>query len=57
MGVKYLTEWVELSSDEHFSIDGTLLDAWASRKSFVRKDGANNPPDDNTRNPGRNFKG
>ena len=56
-GVKQLSEWSELSSDEHFSIDGTLLDAWASHKSFVRKEGDSNPPDDNTRNPRRNFKG
>ena len=26
-------------SDEHFSVDGTLIQAWASHKSFVRKDG------------------
>jgi len=29
--------WV---SDEHFSVDGTLLEAWASQKSFQRKDGS-----------------
>ncbi|WP_046657413.1 IS5 family transposase [Lysobacter capsici] len=29
----------ELVSDEHFSVDGTLLEAWASHKSFRRKDG------------------
>lgn len=29
----------ELTSDEHFSVDGTLLEAWASHKSFRRKDG------------------
>lgn len=29
----------ELVSDEHFSVDGTLLDAWASHKSFRPKDG------------------
>jgi len=28
--------WV---SDEHFSVDGTLIESWASLKSFVRKDG------------------
>lgn len=27
-----------LTSDEHFSVDGTLLEAWASQKSFKRKD-------------------
>src|SRR5579862_54161 len=26
------------TSDEHFSVDGTLLEAWASQKSFQRKD-------------------
>lgn len=30
----------ELVSDEHFSVDGTLLDAWASHKSFRPKDGS-----------------
>lgn len=29
----------ELVSDEHFSVDGTLLEAWASHKSFRRKEG------------------
>ena len=28
------------TSDEHFTADGTLVEAWASLKSFVRKDGA-----------------
>lgn len=36
-----------LLSDEHFTVDGTLLEAWASLKSFQRKDGqAQSPPDD-----------
>jgi transposase len=30
-----------LLSDEHFSVDGTLIEAWASQKSFQKKDGAN----------------
>jgi hypothetical protein len=30
----------DLLSDEHFSVDGTLIEAWASQKSFQRKDGA-----------------
>jgi len=29
-------------SGEHFSVDGTLIQAWASHKSFVRKDGSDN---------------
>jgi len=35
-----------LTSDEHFSVDGTLLEAWASHKSFRRKDGGDDDPDD-----------
>ena len=33
-----------LLSDEHFSVDGTLIQAWASMKSFRRKDGIGEPP-------------
>jgi hypothetical protein len=33
-----------LMSDEHFTVDGTLIEAWASQKSFRRKDGKGNPP-------------
>ena len=29
-----------LMSDEHFTVDGTLIEAWASQKSFQRKDGS-----------------
>jgi transposase len=36
-----------LLSDEHFTVDGTLLEAWASVKSYQRKDAKNGvPPDD-----------
>ncbi|MCY0853856.1 IS5 family transposase [Cupriavidus sp. D39] len=38
-------------SDEHFSVDGTLIQAWAGHKSFVRKDG------EDEANDGGNFKG
>lgn len=34
-----------LLSTEHFSVDGTLLEAWASTKSFRHKDGSGPPPD------------
>ena len=34
----------DLLSDEHFSVDGTLIEAWASQKSFQRKDQDNTPP-------------
>lgn len=45
-----------LLSHEHFSVDGTLLKAWASLKSFRAKDGGGKPPDDG-RNGERNFRG
>jgi hypothetical protein len=32
-------------SDEHFTVDGTLIEAWASQKSFRRKDGKGQPPE------------
>jgi hypothetical protein len=31
-------------SDEHFTVDGTFIEAWASHKSFRRKDGSGKPP-------------
>ena len=31
-------------SDEHFSVDGTLIEAWASQKSFQKKNGGDGPP-------------
>jgi transposase len=38
---------IKLLSDEHFTVDGTLVEAWASLKSFKRKDaGPSDPPDD-----------
>jgi len=45
-----------LLSDEHFTVDGTLLEAWASHKSFKPKDGPSSPPDD-PKNPTVNFHG
>jgi transposase len=39
-----------LLSNDHFSVDGTLIEAWASIKSFRRKDGG----DDDRQGPGRN---
>jgi transposase len=46
-----------LLSDEHFSVDGTLIRAWASLKSFVPKDGP--PPErgGSARNPEVDFRG
>jgi transposase len=40
----------DLMSDEHFTVDGTLIEAWASQKSFQRKDGG-------TDGDGRQFRG
>ncbi|HVP52317.1 MAG TPA: IS5 family transposase [Terriglobales bacterium] len=45
-----------LTSDEHFTVDGTLLEAWASVKSFQPKDEQRQPPDD-PGNPTVNFHG
>lgn len=62
VAAEFLNEIVRLAterglmSDEHFSVDGTLLQAWASQKSFRPKDG---PPDSSggPRNAAPDFKG
>jgi transposase len=47
-----------LLSDEHFTVDGTLIEAWAGQKSFKRKDGnPAPPPGDAPGNPTVNFHG
>jgi transposase len=46
----------DLLSDEHFSVDGTLIEAWASQKSFQRKDQPAPPPED-PGNPTVDFHG
>jgi IS5 family transposase len=45
-----------LVSDEHFTVDGTLLEAWASLKGFQAKDKQDAPPDD-PGNPTVDFHG
>jgi transposase len=45
-----------LLSDEHFTVDGTLLEAWASHKSFKPKGSDRTPPDD-PKNPSADFHG
>lgn len=50
------------TSDEHFTADGTLIEAWASLKSFVRKDGADakkiqSAKDEDPGNPTVDFRG
>ena len=48
----------DLLSDEHFTVDGTLVEAWAGQKSFQpRKGGTKRPPDDPGGNPTVDFKG
>src|SRR5262252_5585478 len=48
-----------LLSDEHFTVDGTQIEAWAGQKSFQRKDGdddrLNPPPVDRSSNPTVNW--
>ena len=55
--LKLLAQWQDLVSDEHFRVEGTLIDAWAAHKSFLPKD-EQDPPH---KGPGRNrevdFKG
>ena len=46
-----------LLSDEHFSVDGTLIEAAASIKSFRRRDEERQPPDDDSGNPSVDFRG
>jgi transposase len=46
-----------LMSDEHFTVDGTVLEAWASLKSFQRKDAGPTAPPDDPGNPTVNFHG
>jgi len=46
-----------LLSDEHFTVDGTFIEAWASQKSFRRKDGSDDPPPGAGRNAKRDFHG
>ena len=47
----------KLLSDEHFTVDGTLIEAWAGQKSFRRKDSdpLNPPPPDHSKNPTVNW--
>jgi len=45
----------QLLSSEHFSVDGTLIEAWASLKSFRRKDGKDRDNDGPGRNAERSF--
>jgi len=50
----------KLLSDEHFSVDGTMIEAWAGQKSFQRKSNNDDvlkpPTNDGTRNPTVNWR-
>ena len=46
-----------LLSSEHFTVDGTLIEAWASQKSFKRKDDVGGGSDDDPGNPTVDFRG
>lgn len=46
-----------LLSDEHFTVDSTLVEAYASLKSFRRKDRRDEPPPNDPSNPTANFRG
>jgi transposase len=46
----------QLLSDDHFSVDGTLLEAWAGQKSVRRRDQGERPPEDRG-NPSVDFRG
>src|SRR6202789_3718308 len=46
-----------LLSTDHFSVDGTLIEAWASMKSFKPKDGDEPPADAGGRNGEADFRG
>ena|SRR6266568_2122578 len=48
---------VHASGDEHFTVDGTLLEAWASLKSFQPKESKLTAPPDDPGNPTVNFRG
>ena len=46
-----------LTSNEHFTVDGTLLEAWAGAKSFQAREGKAGPPPDDPGNPTIDFHG
>lgn len=46
-----------LLSNEHFTVDGTLIEAWASHKSFQRKDTPSGPGPEDSGNPSIDFHG
>jgi transposase len=57
VAVRAEAEARRLTSDEHFTVDGTLLEAWASLKSFKKVDAEDAAPPDDPGNPTVNFHG
>ena len=56
--IRAQAEAAGLLSNEHFTVDGTLLEAWASHKSVQPRQGPDHPPtDDDPQNPSINFRG
>lgn len=55
--IRTAAETAGLLSAEHFTVDGTLLEAWASLKSFQPKAGPSSPSDDDRGNPSVDFRG
>ena len=57
-GLRRMATVRRLLSSDHFSVDGTLVEAWASMKSFRPRDEANRPDgdDDGGRNPTVDFR-
>ncbi len=47
----------KLMSHEHFTVDGTLIESWASLKSFKKKDDDDSTPPDDPGNPSVDFHG
>lgn len=56
-GIVTVAEQHGLLSREHFTVDGTLLEAWASHKSFQPKDGPPDASDGDASNPNVDFRG
>ena len=58
-GIVQAAKAARLLSAEHFTVDGTLIEAWASLKSFRRRDEepGDRPPSDDAGNPTVNFHG
>jgi transposase len=57
ISVRQQAEEAGLLSDEHFTVDGTLIEAWASLKSFRPKDDTVSPAGGSGRNPEVDFHG